>query len=234
MKEIQLAKGGVAMVDDADFPQLSRYRWYLHPAGYAIRFEASNGSMRSYYMHRDVTGAPSGHEVDHVNRDKLDNRRENLRLCSRSQNNVNVVRASYPNSTGFRGVFYIEARGQWCAQIWANGRHLKLGRWRSPEDAARAYDSAARELHGEFAVLNFPDGEAPSRPARKCCGCGLYLDWTASPDGPRGAPPKWCDDCAPIRERARRRRLGRSIKTVAEPPDPYIREIHDPAREKAS
>jgi hypothetical protein len=108
---------------------------------------------------RLIMGNPRGLDVDHKNRDTLDNRRENLRVCTRQQNLRN--RRGW-SSTGYKGVRYRKARtgkGRECYEAWigVDGRHVYLGRGRTPEEAARLYDHAARERFGEFAYLNFPD-----------------------------------------------------------------------------
>lgn len=107
---------------------------------------------------RMVMDAPPGMDVDHADGDTLDNRREKLRVCTRQQNLRN--RRGW-SSTGFKGVRYRKARpGKTpeCYEAWigVNGRHVYAGRARTPEDAARLYDHAAREYSGEFARLNFP------------------------------------------------------------------------------
>lgn len=93
--------------------------------------------------------------VDHINRDRSDNRRSNLRLCSLAENNRNgSIRSN--NNSGFKGVSWDKARGKWQAGIGLNGTRKALGRFDSAEDAARAYDAAALANYGEFAALNFP------------------------------------------------------------------------------
>lgn len=107
-------------------------------------------------MHRLITGAAPGQEVDHVNRDGLDNRRANLRVATRSQQIANQdIRLD--NTSGYRGVSWRRDSRRWQAQLTVNGKWRGLGCYDDPEDAARAYDAAAREHFGEFAVLNFPD-----------------------------------------------------------------------------
>ena len=106
-------------------------------------------------MHRFIIGAPKGVLVDHKNGDGLDNRRENLRFCSASQNQMNRGK-TVRNKTGFKGVFW-GSNHRWQAQISCCGIKFHLGSWTDPEDAAAIYDIAAQQFHGKFARLNFPE-----------------------------------------------------------------------------
>lgn len=118
--------------------------------GYAVTnwFE---GKAQRIYAHRLIMKAPAGWEVDHINRNPLDNRRENLRLATHSQNGANKA---HPNSaSGYRGV-YKASKNRWHARIKVDGRPLYLGSFGSPHDAARRFNEAAIEKYGEFAVLN--------------------------------------------------------------------------------
>jgi hypothetical protein len=142
----------VALVDDDDHPWLSTMTWCASLQ--RDRYYAK--TPRGTYMHRLIMGHPDG-IIDHKNGCTLDNRKMNLRVCNRSQNQqhgTKVIRSH--NTTGFRGVVVDKRDGIFSAGILLNGKKKHLGRFRSPEDAARAYDKAARELHGEFATLNFP------------------------------------------------------------------------------
>jgi hypothetical protein len=96
--------------------------------------------------------------VDHWNRDTLDDRRSNLRICLRGQNNTNSRKRSRPAGTSsrFKGVSWRKQKGRWVAKIRKNDSHYFLGYFDSEEDAARAYDAAARRIFGEFARTNFP------------------------------------------------------------------------------
>lgn len=98
--------------------------------------------------------------IDHKNGNGLDNRRSNLRFCTNAQNQHNQrkwgSRSGKPLSSRYKGVSW-HRRGHWRAKIQAQGKRRYLGQFQSEEAAARAYDRAARELHGEFAVLNFSD-----------------------------------------------------------------------------
>jgi len=103
------------------------------------------------YLHRVIMAADDGVKVDHRDRDGLNNRRSNLRIATLSQNNANSFRPA--NRAGFRGVVAVGKK--WRAQIRRDGARVYLGLYETPEDAARTYDRAAREAHGEFATLNF-------------------------------------------------------------------------------
>jgi hypothetical protein len=136
-----------ATIDETD-AHLAQVRWYLSRDGYAVR-STGQGSV---LMHRLILNAPQGVRSDHINRKRLDNRRSNLRLVTDCENAWNS--GPHPrNTSGFKGVYRI-GRG-WMAQIGARGRQYRLGTFESPEEAARAYDFAAVNLHGDFAVLNF-------------------------------------------------------------------------------
>lgn len=152
---IHLKSGLTILLDTADVPLVVSHFWYGKPQG--GRFYAAadnrNGPPCRHLMHRLIMGAKPGQIVDHKNRNSLDNRRENLRFCTVSQNTANSRRhqdSRYP----YRGVSL--RYGKWQAYIRKNGNYHSLGAYIDIEDAARAYDRKALELFGEFAVLNFP------------------------------------------------------------------------------
>lgn len=153
MQKIPLTKGKYALVDDEDFEALNRHKWY-YSQGYAMRDEWLGSSKKKHLqMHRVIMDTPAGNDTDHLNRDKLDNRRENLRVCTRSQNSVN--KGIQKNSTtGFKGVHFFKRTGKWMSYVHLDKKRVYLGYFASPEAAATAYNKAVSEHYGEFALLN--------------------------------------------------------------------------------
>jgi hypothetical protein len=150
-----ITRGAIAKVDAADYATLRPFRWSLGTWGYAERHARADGVGRTIGMHRDVMQPPAGYEVDHINGDKLDNRRSNLRICTRAQNAANRVRASHNNASMFKGVGRLRS-GNWRARITVNGQLRNLGTFDTEIEAAIAYDRAAVQEFGEFARLNVP------------------------------------------------------------------------------
>jgi hypothetical protein len=159
VKEIPLTQGKVALIDDEDYEMVSRYRWNAYIGGkrwYAkTNIQVPGVGQRTLRMHTLIMGVdPDGKHVDHRNLDGLDNRRSNLRWATRSQQKQNnAIRID--GSSGYRGVFWYRPTKKWLVQINANGKRFHVGYFSGAADAARAYDAKARELHGEFARLNF-------------------------------------------------------------------------------
>lgn len=155
MKEIPLAKNrGFAIVDDEDFDFLSKYKWKINPRGYIYRnFYKGNGHSTSVLMHRKIMSAPKGMEIDHINNDKLDNRKSNLRLCTVDENSRNR-KLTKRNTHGYKGVKYDKRRKNWSAQISHKYKKYHLGTFTTVIEAAKAYNEGAKKYHGEFASLN--------------------------------------------------------------------------------
>lgn len=152
MKEILLGKGQIAFVDDKDFESISSLHWYLHN-GYAKNDRQSNNKRIRTSMHRMVMGENAGKYTDHINGNKLDNRRENLRICTNAQNMRNIA-PKKQNSSGFKGVTWQKDCSRWKAQIKVNYKNIHIGIFKIKEDAARAYNEAAKKYFGDFAWLN--------------------------------------------------------------------------------
>ena len=104
MKKIKLTQGKYALVDDADFEMVSKFKWSYDPKGYAFTNFGKRPHRRVLFLHRFIMGEPKDKECDHINNDKLDNRRENLRICTRFENSCN--RKLFKNITGYKGVYY--------------------------------------------------------------------------------------------------------------------------------
>lgn len=157
MKKITLTNGYEATVDLE--PQHKYYAIVTHGNPYAIRHvRRPGGKQITQYLHREILGLEPGdpRQVDHINGNTLDNRRENLRICDCTENNCNVPCRSN-NTTGYKGVGWRKERGKYRARIKLNGKETHLGYYDDPVIAAIAYDAAARKYHGEFAYLNFPE-----------------------------------------------------------------------------
>jgi hypothetical protein len=163
MKIIPLSQGLVALVSDGDYEYLSRWKWYAAKTGkgniYARRVDHRKKN-KVIFMHRVITNAPAGLVVDHINHNTLDNRRENLKVCTAYENFQNVApdkeRHSFgKTSKGYRGVRLFEGKW-WRAQIGIAGKSIHLGTFKSAEDAAKAFDQAARK-YGKITHTNFPD-----------------------------------------------------------------------------
>ena len=153
MKTIPLSQGYVAIVDDEDYERVSQFKWcysYGPTGGYAVRgVQVSKGKRKLVLMHRFILDEPDGF-VDHKGTDRLNNRRENFRIATKSQNGFNRGK-NRNNTSGFKGVSWKRHLGKWVAQIHIGGKNHYLGLFERPEDAAAAYADAAREHHGEFA-----------------------------------------------------------------------------------
>lgn len=135
-------------VDDEDYVWLSKWKWSYN-GKYAHRNVIGN---KNILMHRLIIGAEKGEVVDHINLDKLDNRRSNLRKCTNSDNQHNSGLRK-DNATGYKGVH--KSGRRWIAQIMLNSQVIYLGAYKTPEEAAKKYDAAARQYFGEFARTNF-------------------------------------------------------------------------------
>lgn len=143
--------GKVALIDDEDWPLLSQYSWWVSDLGYAIA-KINNKNIR---MHRFILPA-SKLVVDHINHDSLDNQKSNLRLCTIAQNQANK-KGSRGSKINYKGVILESHRPKpYRAQLKRFGKLIFLGYHSTAEAAARAYDKKAKELHGEYAYLNFP------------------------------------------------------------------------------
>ena len=162
MKIIPLTKGKYATVDDEDYGWLIKYKWYaLVEANtcYACTTVGGRKNKKHIRMHRLIMNAPVGMDVDHINRDGTDNRKDNLRICTRRQN-IQNSRKRIGTSSQFKGVHWRPEVKKWQARIYAQDKYRSLGHYINERDAALAYNKAANEYFGEFARLNTFDEKA--------------------------------------------------------------------------
>lgn len=155
---IALNKGKWVLLDIDDFYKFSTFKWFISTTGYAKRnLKVEKNKWKGSFMHKEILPLKSNLEVDHINGDRLDNRRDNLRGATRSQNNMNKFIKTSKNTSKYKGVCYDKNRGTYNSKLQYNHKTINLGRYKTEEDAAKAYDKRAKELFGEFAILNFKE-----------------------------------------------------------------------------
>lgn len=156
---IPIYRGIETVINREDLPLLDGWKLCLlnnrkRSRLYARARRSQDGTETEVLLHRLIMNPPKGFVVDHINGDGLNNRRESLRICTIAENNRNHAGRRRNNTSGYIGVCYVKARDRWMAHITSD-RLINLGHYDTPEEAARVRDDAARELHGEFATLNF-------------------------------------------------------------------------------
>lgn len=153
---IPLSKGKRAMVDIKDYEVLNKFKWYCTYYGYAESRTYIKGSGRKNqkqikrWMHRLILNAPKGMQVDHINHDRLDNRRSNLRICTPSQNRMNSS-LKRENKTGVKGVYFLKRNKKWGVSLQVNKSKKHIGYFEEFEKAVEASLIARKKYHGEFA-----------------------------------------------------------------------------------
>lgn len=176
MKIVPLSMGAIALVDDDDFAMVSALTWFACKTRDSIYAYSALPCGTKVSMSRLIMDAPRDKVVDHINGCTLDNRRENLRVCTHAENARNrrkgISRANKTAASGsiYKGVSYRPYEGKrgttqkWCSYIMAGRDKRYLGSFKSEEEAARAYDTAAKQMHGPFARLNFPSDQQNTVP----------------------------------------------------------------------
>lgn len=148
MAEIILTQGKVAIVDDNLCDWLNRWKWYFKQ-GYACRNEYQP-KHRTIRMHVMINQTPPGMDTDHINGDKLDNRWENLRTCTRS-NNARNGKVRSTNTSGYKGIYWHKRDKAWRVQLMSGGKKKFIGNYRNIEAAIKARDTAYLTHHGDYA-----------------------------------------------------------------------------------
>lgn len=146
---VPLTSGRHAIIDSDDFDSIRGVYWQFLD-GYAVNTVRINGKRQKLSMHTLIAKRPDGYQVDHINGNRADNRKTNLRICTAQQNHFNRK----PVNGKLKGVSLKGER--WIAQIKINGKNHRIGSFNAPEEAALAYDMVAAENFGAFAYLNFP------------------------------------------------------------------------------
>lgn len=151
-----MTQNQVVLIDDEDFSNLSEYNWYVSYDNNGHCEARTNFTIdkkqKHISMHRFITNAPQGLEVDHINGNGLDNRKENLRICTKSQNLRNQHKTC--GTSKYKGVSWRVRANKWESRIYVNGKKLFLGLHSDEVAAAIAYDKAAMQYFGEFAKTN--------------------------------------------------------------------------------
>ena len=154
MKTIPLTQGYFTKVDDDDYEKFAIYRWYADSSRKseirAVRSINNKGKIIRVTLSRVIMNVSKEMKVDHINHDTLDNRKSNLRICTQAQNTRNRKKPN-TNRSGYKGVCWVKNDRKWKSSVGS----YYLGLFENKIDAAKAYDKKAKELFGEFAVLNF-------------------------------------------------------------------------------
>lgn len=141
---------GWTEIDISDLDKVKDTKWTLSKTGYVVG--KPSGSKNVIKMHRYIlSGIDSGKIIDHIDRNPLNNRRENLRICTQLDNAKNLS-VGKNNRYGFKGIRPVN--NKWAARIMVNRKEINLGRFKTKEEAALAYNKGALKYHGDFASLN--------------------------------------------------------------------------------
>lgn len=156
MKTIPLTQGKFALIDDEDFEMVSLFKWYASKIGYtfyAISDITTNKKKIMLLMHRLIMNLKPHEQIDHKDRNGLNNQKSNMRFCTQAQNLMNR-RSNKNSSSEYKGVHWHIRDKKWIARIKINKKSIHLGYFKDESEAARAYNKKAIELFGVFANLN--------------------------------------------------------------------------------
>lgn len=148
---IYTSKGEHILVDTEDLPKLIGFTWFLYPDGHAV----AKNKGKELRLHRQIMGTPKGMDTDHKNHNRADNRKCNLRVCTRQENTMNQLRRS-DNTSGVKGVHWDKTASKWRAQIFVDGEYLNLGYYTEFEQAVQVRQALERVLFGEITCIQPP------------------------------------------------------------------------------
>lgn len=148
--EIDLGYGFVSLIDLEDVDKCKDWNWYLNKDGYVVRSILID--VKAIRLHRIIMNTPKGMDTDHIDHNPLNNRKSNLRICSRSENSMNTITTT--GTSKYKGVYWNKKNKKWIAQIKIDYKNIYLGSFYNEEDAAIAYNNKATELFGDFKLVN--------------------------------------------------------------------------------
>jgi hypothetical protein len=157
--KIELTQGKTATVSAEDFDYINQWKWSYDAhndcavRSQFIRRDGKKQISRTILMHSLIMGTPKGKDTDHINGDRLDNRRHNLRICTHKENQRNMG-LSKANKSGYKGVSWDNKYSKWVTRIRTSEKYMHVGYFKDRLSAAKAYNEAAKKYHGEFARLN--------------------------------------------------------------------------------
>lgn len=155
-RNIRLTRGKLAIVDHEDYGYLNKFKWKCSTEGYAVtNFQINTNKRKTVGMQRLVLNPFTELVVDHINNDKLDNRKENLRVCLPHGNTMNRSKSGNGKSSQYKGVGFYKRTGEWQARIGFKGKLIHLGMFKTPEEASKIYVKAAKRYFGKYAWKKF-------------------------------------------------------------------------------
>jgi len=158
MKEINLSKDKLTIIDDEDFEKVNKYKWHYSLVkghiGYAKRSIRMKKKIKTMYLHRFILDLKGKKKVDHINGNTLDNRRINLRTCNDTQNQRNRRKSKNKSSSSYKGVCWMKNLKKWRSRITYNKKNIHLGFFEDELEAAKAYNKGAKKYFKEFAKFN--------------------------------------------------------------------------------
>ncbi len=147
-----IIKDRIVLYDADNEPLISPFKWGIRLGWGNTPYVIARINGKNIPMHRHIMKPEKGFLVDHKNHNTLDNRKENLRICTRQQNMWNRKRTC--GTSKFKGVYWCNTNNKWISEVTLNSKKIYLGRYKTETEAAKAYNAKAKELFGEFACLN--------------------------------------------------------------------------------